>query len=267
VPDPLENPVHSALTGPQRAVAEVRGAAARYLPTVAPFAALPLDPTAQDWADLAALVGPGGQVVLAGPERPAPASTVDPAGSVSASTVDSAGSVSASTVDSAGSVSASTVDPARSVVTWEQTMDLPGVQMDGTAFAAEPDPEAVVLTPADVPEMLDLVARTRPGPFKTDTIALGTYLGIRREGALVAMAGERMRVPGHTEISAVCTDESVRGQGLATRLMRAVAVVVRERGDEPFLHAAAGNTGAIRLYEHLGFTVSRKVRFAAYRLA
>lgn len=245
MPDPLENPVHSALTGPQRAVAEVRGAAARYLPTVAPFAALPLDPTAQDWADLAALVGPGGQVVLAGPERPAPASTVD----------------------SAGSVSAPMVDPARSVVTWEQTMDLPGVQMDGTAFAAEPDPEAVVLTSADVPEMLDLVARTRPGPFKTDTIALGTYLGIRREGALVAMAGERMRVPGHTEISAVCTDESVRGQGLATRLMRAVAVVVRERGDEPFLHAAAGNTGAIRLYEHLGFTVSRKVRFAAYRLA
>jgi len=256
VPDPLENPVHSALTGPQRAVAEVRGAAARYLPTVAPFAALPLDPTAQDWADLAALVGAGGQVVLAGPERPAPASTVD-----------SAGSVSASTVDSAGSVSAPMVDSARSVVTWEQTMDLPGVQMDGTAFAAEPDPEAVVLTSADVPEMLDLVARTRPGPFKTDTIALGTYLGIRREGALVAMAGERMRVPGHTEISAVCTDESVRGQGLATRLMRAVAVVVRERGDEPFLHAAAGNTGAIRLYEHLGFTVSRKVRFAAYRLA
>ena len=245
MPDPLENPVHSALTGPQRAVAEVRGAAARYLPTVAPFAALPLDPTAQDWADLAALVGAGGQVVLAGPERPAPASTVD----------------------SAGSVSASMVDSARSVVTWEQTMDLPGVQMDGTAFAAEPDPEAVVLTSADVPEMLDLVARTRPGPFKTDTIALGTYLGIRREGALVAMAGERMRVPGHTEISAVCTDESVRGQGLATRLMRAVAVVVRERGDEPFLHAAAGNTGAIRLYEHLGFTVSRKVRFAAYRLA
>jgi len=245
VPDPLENPVHSALTGPQRAVAEVRGAAARYLLTVAPFAALPLDPTAQDWADLAALVGAGGQVVLAGPERPAPASTVD----------------------SAGSVSAPMVDPARSVVTWEQTMDLPGVQMDGTAFAAEPDPEAVVLTSADVPEMLDLVARTRPGPFKTDTIALGTYLGIRREGALVAMAGERMRVPGHTEISAVCTDESVRGQGLATRLMRAVAVVVRERGDEPFLHAAAGNTGAIRLYEHLGFTVSRKVRFAAYRLA
>ena len=256
MPDPLENPVHSALTGPQRAVAEVRGAAARYLPTVAPFAALPLDPTAQDWADLAALVGAGGQVVLAGPERPAPASTVD-----------SAGSVSASTVDSAGSVSAPMVDSARSVVTWEQTMDLPGVQMDGTAFAAEPDPEAVVLTSADVPEMLDLVARTRPGPFKTDTIALGTYLGIRREGALVAMAGERMRVPGHTEISAVCTDESVRGQGLATRLMRAVAVVVRERGDEPFLHAAAGNTGAIRLYEHLGFTVSRKVRFAAYRLA
>jgi GNAT superfamily N-acetyltransferase len=81
--------------------------------------------------------------------------------------------------------------------------------------------------------MLDLVARTRPGPFLARTPHLGTYLGIRRGGALVAMAGERMRPPGWTEISAVCTDPAHRGQGLAARLVRAVALVVRERGDPP----------------------------------
>ena len=120
-----------------------------------------------------------------------------------------------------------------------------------------PDPDAVVLGEADVPEMLDLVERTRPGPFRTGTRLMGTYLGIRRDGALVAMAGERMQPPGWSEISAVCTDPAYRGQSLATRLIRAVGAVIRERGDVPFLHASAGNTDAIRLYEHLGFTVRR----------
>ena len=111
--------------------------------------------------------------------------------------------------------------------------------MDGSGLAVRADPEAVRLGPADVPEMLDLVARTEPGPFVPRTIALGTYLGIRRGGALVAMAGERMRPPGWGEISAVCTDPAHRGQGLAGRLVRAVGAVIRERGDVPFLHAAA----------------------------
>ena len=111
--------------------------------------------------------------------------------------------------------------------------------MDGSGLAVRADPEAVRLGPADVPEMLDLVARTQPGPFLPRTITSGTYLGIRRGGALVAMAGERMRPPGWGEISAVCTDPAHRGQGLAGRLVRAVGAVVRERGDVPFLHAAA----------------------------
>ena len=89
---------------------------------------------------------------------------------------------------------------------WELTLDLDGVQLVDTAVRAVPDPEAVVLTAADVPEMLDLTARTKPGPFLPRTIELGTYLGIRRDGRLVAMAGERMHPPGWTEISAVCTD-------------------------------------------------------------
>ncbi|MFI8003172.1 GNAT family N-acetyltransferase [Streptomyces sp. NPDC086010] len=144
---------------------------------------------------------------------------------------------------------------------WEIVFHATGVQMVDDSVAAEPDHEASPLGPADVPDMLDLVARTRPGPFLPRTVELGTYLGVRRAGVLVAMAGERLHPSGWTEISAVCTDESVRGQGLAGRLVRAVAHGIRERGDTPFLHAAASNTSAIRLYENLGFTLRRTTSF------
>ncbi|MFT4128282.1 MAG: GNAT family N-acetyltransferase, partial [Gordonia sp. (in: high G+C Gram-positive bacteria)] len=92
-------------------------------------------------------------------------------------------------------------------------------------------------------------------------IEMGTYLGIRRAGVLVAMAGERMHPPGWTEISAVCTDPACRGQGLAALLVRAVAAGIVARAETPFLHAAADNTTAIRLYEALGFVVHREVVF------
>ncbi|MEU9479948.1 GNAT family N-acetyltransferase [Streptomyces sp. NPDC048191] len=140
-----------------------------------------------------------------------------------------------------------------------------GVQLVGTALRAEPAPEAVRLGPADVPEILGLVARTRPGPFLNRTVEMGTYLGIRHEGRLVAMAGERLRLPGWTEISAVCTDPGHRGRGLATRLVRAVAWGIRARGDTPFLHAAADNAAAIRLYESIGFTPRRRSRIVRVR--
>lgn len=141
-----------------------------------------------------------------------------------------------------------------------------GLQLIDTGLVAEPDPEAVVLGAADVPEMLDLVARTEPGPFAPRTVELGTYLGIRRDGALVAMAGERVHPPGWTEISAVCTATAHRGQGLGTRLVRAVAYGIRQRGDTPFLHTASTNTNAIRLYTSIGFSLRRYSDFAAVRL-
>ncbi|WP_211769859.1 GNAT family N-acetyltransferase [Kutzneria sp. CA-103260] len=149
---------------------------------------------------------------------------------------------------------------------WPVEFEIPGVQLVDNGIAAAPFDEAVLLGPADVPEMIDLVERTRPGPFLTRTIELGTYLGVRREGALVAMAGERMRPPGWTEISAVCTDPAFQGQGLATRLVLAVAAGIRARGEVPFLHTAAENTGAIRLYESLGFVVHRKPVFLVTRV-
>ncbi|MGC5341969.1 GNAT family N-acetyltransferase [Streptomyces sp. DT24] len=148
---------------------------------------------------------------------------------------------------------------------WEILHEVEGVQLIATSLRGGPDPEAVRLGAADVPEMLDLVARTRPGPFLPRTVELGAYHGIRRDGRLVAMAGERLRPPGWTEISAVCTDEAHRGEGLATRLVRHVADGIRERGDRPFLHTSAANTRAVRLYESLGFSLRLRPRFRTLR--
>jgi ribosomal protein S18 acetylase RimI-like enzyme len=128
------------------------------------------------------------------------------------------------------------------------------VQMVGDGVDGRPDGEAVHLTTADVPEMLELVARTKPGPFAPRTIEMGAYVGFRPAGRLIAMAGQRFRPPGWTEISAVCTAPEFRGLGLATRLVLALADEIQQRGDTPFLHVVASNTKAIALYEALGFT-------------
>jgi ribosomal protein S18 acetylase RimI-like enzyme len=144
---------------------------------------------------------------------------------------------------------------------WKVTEIGAGVQLVDDGVAIRPDDEATPLGPADVPEILDLVERTKPGPFLPRTIEMGTYLGIRRQGVLVAVAGERLHPPGWTEISAVCTDPAVRGRGLATRLVLAIAAGIRARGETPFLHAVETNTTAIRLYESLGFRLRRRVVF------
>jgi ribosomal protein S18 acetylase RimI-like enzyme len=149
---------------------------------------------------------------------------------------------------------------------WEIEFQGEGVQLVATdALLTRPSGALVTLGADDVPEMLDLVARTKPGPFETGTYRLGTYLGIRRGGALVAMAGERLHPPGWTEISAVCTDPGFRGQGLATELVRAIAYSIRERGETPFMHASADNVNAIRLYRSIGFEIRRTVLFSVLR--
>ncbi|MFG2637316.1 GNAT family N-acetyltransferase [Streptomyces sp. NPDC048362] len=222
-PHVLDNPALASLTGPHAGFAEGRGRVLRYPADVSPWLALPEEPDARDWADLAALAGPGAEVALAGFGGRIPDG-------------------------------------------WEVTFRMPGVQFVDDGLAAAPEPEAVRLGPADVPEMLDLVARTQPGPFLPRTVELGTYLGIRRDGALIAMAGERLHPPGWTEISAVCTDPAFRGEGLATRLVLAVAHGIRERHETPFLHTSARNINAIRLYESLGFRLRRHTVFLAARV-
>ncbi len=149
---------------------------------------------------------------------------------------------------------------------WSVLNRVDAVQMTSANLHGELDSEVVQLSSADVPEMLALVERTRPGPFLARTIELGRYLGIRREGRLVAMAGERLHPPGWTEISAVCTDSEYRGQGLGSRLMKSVGAEIIARGERPFLHAASTNTQAIRLYESLGFSLRRHLTIEVLRV-
>lgn len=141
-----------------------------------------------------------------------------------------------------------------------------GVQMIARV-TFQPEDEAVIinLTNADAPEMQALAALTKPGPFLPRTHELGQFIGIRENGALVAMAGERMKLPGFTEVSAVCTHPDFRGRGMAGRLTRIVAARICARGETPFLHAFGGNANAIRLYESLGFELRSKMFITVLR--
>ncbi len=138
---------------------------------------------------------------------------------------------------------------------WREVQAFDLVQMVEERVTGVDCSEAIQLGLADVPEMLELVAQTEPGPFLARTIELGDYFGIRRDGELVAMAGERFQLDGWTEISAVCTKHDFRGQGLASRLMGALIAGIKRRSQRVFLHVMSSNTGAIRLYEELGFRI------------
>ncbi|GAB4357291.1 MAG: GNAT family N-acetyltransferase [Oricola sp.] len=132
--------------------------------------------------------------------------------------------------------------------------EAPGVQM--VAGTLPPPPlsgEVTALGDDDAADMLELATMTRPGPFMANTHRLGGFIGIRRDGRLAAMAGERLRPAGYCEVSAVCTHPDFRGRGYAAMLTLMVADRIARRGLTPFLHTYAGNTAAIRLYEKLGF--------------
>jgi predicted GNAT family acetyltransferase len=144
-----------------------------------------------------------------------------------------------------------------------------GVQMTATrsVAAAAGHEQVVQLTDADAPEMLALAKLTEPGPFLTRTHIMGTFIGIRIGGRLAAMAGERFRFPGYTEVSGVCTHPDFRGRGLARQLSAAVAAGIEARGERPFLHAWKTNLPAIALYESLGFEIRDEVNVAVLERA
>ena len=224
-PSLLDNPMWHALQGPHRRFALTNGRAARYDPEVAPFAGVADDPDPSAWAELAELFGSDEVAVLTGP----------------------------------------VVEPPEA---WETIFRIRGIQMVGPAgVGVDADPEwaGAPLGPDDVAEMLDLVDRTKPGPFLPRTVELGGYRGVRRDGRLVAMAGHRMHLPGFTEISAVCTDVEVRGQGIAGSLVDQVVAGIVARREQPFLHVTVENVSAIRLYASLGFTVRTHLEFLAVR--
>jgi ribosomal protein S18 acetylase RimI-like enzyme len=252
----LDRPIWHSLVGRHAALAQPALAAdgtvlaARYLPEVSPFAAVGEVEDRAGWAALSDIVEPGGRAVVMLPfDATDGIRPWPPAG-------------------------------------WGILMDLPGVQMVAADMRPQPDPGALTLGPGDVSEMLDLVARTRPGPFEKRTIEFGGYVGFRQgataaspttaspasspptappaasTGRLVAMAGRRFAPGGFVEMSAVCTDADQRGRGLGSRLVKAVAAGIVADGDVPFLHAAATNP-AIELYRQLGMVVRLSVRFVA----
>ncbi|MEH2569230.1 putative GNAT family acetyltransferase [Bradyrhizobium sp. AZCC 2289] len=135
-----------------------------------------------------------------------------------------------------------------------------GEQMIGTpAESSLPGVETVTLGVNDVPEMIALTELTKPGPFSARTHELGTFLGIRIDGQLVAMTGERMK-PGHyTEMTAVCVHPDHRGRGYAQMLLGAVARQIVSRGEIPFLHVFSNNTSAIALYQRQGMEIRRRL--------
>ena len=140
-----------------------------------------------------------------------------------------------------------------------------GVQMVADRMVDDvDDPRIVALCAADAQDMQALAALTEPGPFRPNTYRMGRFVGVRINGRLAAMAGERMRPDGFIEVSGVCTHPDFRGQGLARLLSQRVAACIGRDAKTPFLHAWKSNVAAIRLYESLGFRVVAEISAAMF---
>lgn len=216
----LDDPVWAALAGRQSRFAVGNERVRRFSPDIAPFAGM-ADTSAASFDALRALIAAHGPVALASVDELALPAAL-PAGLCAVR-------------------HASLVQ-----MVWQ-----------AEAAPAAAAFESVRLGAQDVADMLALAAATQPGPFGSRTVELGDYIGVRRAGKLVAMAGERMKIDGHTEISAVCVDPACRGEGLAAGLMRQLIAAICARGEKPFLHVLTSNHGAASIYRALGFAERR----------
>lgn len=225
----LDNPIWSALTTDHAELAVGDGEARRYPEEIGPLAGM-REPSEAAWSAMAELAGPLGVVGMFFRQAP------------------------------------------RIPEGWTPVLRGALVQM----VAEEPKPVAIAEPPGvtlrklaaeDAVAMVELATLTEPGPFRLRTMELGTFFGILEGERLLAMAGKRMHVPGYVEVSAVCTHPEARGRGYARLLMSCVMEEIAAAGRRPFLHALASNTGAIRVYEDLGFRVRRTLEVAACRAA
>jgi predicted GNAT family acetyltransferase len=213
---PLDNSIWKALNTRQAGLAESLGEARRFVPAISRLGAI-LAPNDKGYESLAALLGTGDMVNLAleSPYQPHPGLSL--------------------------------------------VYTAPALQMvctgSGSGFVSRAvlDVQIVELGAADADEMVELTELTKPGPFAKRTHELGTYLGVKENGKLIAMAGERLKLPGFTEVSAVCTHPHYVGKGYARILMGEVMRRICDRGETPFLHVRKSNARAIALYEKLGF--------------
>jgi ribosomal protein S18 acetylase RimI-like enzyme len=153
-----------------------------------------------------------------------------------------------------------TLDPVAPPAEFKILLAETGEQMIGTPTESSiRGVETVTLGADDVPAMMELTELTKPGPFAARTHELGTFLGIRVDGQLVAMAGERMKPANYTEMTAVCVHPSHRGRGYGQMLLAAISRQIVARGEIPFLHVFSNNDSAIALYRRQGMEVRRRL--------
>lgn len=139
-----------------------------------------------------------------------------------------------------------------------------GVQMVAERHMPEiEDSRIEKLGEADAAEMLELATLTKPGPFTLKAQALGDFWGVKENGRLIAMAGERLKLDGMTEVSGVCTHPDFQGKGLGRLMTLYAAGKISARGEQPFLHTYATNAVAIGLYESIGFRLRTRMNVAA----
>ena len=153
-----------------------------------------------------------------------------------------------------------TPDPVTAPPAFKTLLAKTGEQMIGMPAEAPGGADDIVtLGASDVPAMLELTKLTNPGPFAARTRELGIFFGVKVDGRLVAMAGERMKPADYTEITAVCVHPDFRGRGYAQLLLGAVARQIAARGEIPFLHVFSDNDSAIALYRRQGMEIRRRL--------
>jgi GNAT superfamily N-acetyltransferase len=106
-----------------------------------------------------------------------------------------------------------------------------------------------------------LVNLVQPGYFKMKTALLGEYFGIFKNGVLVAVTGERMKMNGFTEVSAIVTHPDHTGKGYAKQLIAHCVNNIFLKGSVPYLHVVESNSLAINIYLKSGFRTRRKISF------